>query len=402
LQATFLAAEDHTAEALWDINRANDWNDFRAATEKFLAPQENIVFADTGGTIGFIAPARIPIRRDGNGWLPMPGWTGAFDWTGFIPFAELPQATNPGSGHFVSANNKIVPDSYPHFLTRDWDLPNRAERIEQLLAAATPQSPTASAAIQADTLSFAARRLVPLMTRIVPDDNTSREAVERLQAWDFRMDAAKVEPLLFTAWLRTFAHDLFFRQLGDAAEAYWDLRPRVIEAVLSSHPEWCGDPQAKQPAAAADCDALLASTLDAALASLRRAYGPEMAQWQWGREHIAEFVHPVFSRIAPLRAVLPGWAQLTIPTDGGFDTVNRGATTIRDEAHPFAQRFGAGLRMITDLAAPADSRMIAVPGQSGNPLSPHFGDMVQPWRDFRYLVPGRAAAVATLTLEPAR
>ena len=123
-----------------------------------------------------------------------------------------------------------------------------------------------------------------------------------------------------------------------------------------------------------------------------------MTQWLWGRAHVAEFAHPVFSRIAVLRDLV----RLAIPTDGGFDTVNRGATTIRDDASPYAQRFGAGLRIVTDLAAPAESRMIAVPGQSGNPLSPHFSDLMQRWRDFDYLVPGRAAAVATLTLEPAR
>src|SRR6266581_3651585 len=82
------------------------------------------------------APGRIPIRKQGNGWLPVPGWTGDYDWTGFIPFAELPQASDPASGQFVSANNKIVPSRYPYFLSRDWDLPNRAERIAELLAGA--------------------------------------------------------------------------------------------------------------------------------------------------------------------------------------------------------------------------------------------------------------------------
>jgi penicillin amidase len=123
-----------------------------------------------------------------------------------------------------------------------------------------------------------------------------------------------------------------------------------------------------------------------------------MAQWQWGRAHIAEFNHPVFSRIPLLR----DWLRLAIPTDGGFDTVNRGPTTIRDDASPFTQRYGAGFRIVTDMASPADSLMIATPGQSGNPFSPHFSDLMQRWREFRYLVSGRTAAVATLTLEPAK
>ena len=127
---------------------------------------ENIVYADIDGTIGFIAPGLVPIRRSGEGWLPAPGWSGGYDWIGFVPFDALPSAINPPSGHFVSANNKIVPDSYPYFLGRDWDLPNRAERIEALLAATPVQTPASSAAIQADTLSLMAQRLVPLMTSV--------------------------------------------------------------------------------------------------------------------------------------------------------------------------------------------------------------------------------------------
>jgi penicillin amidase len=398
LAAPFLGGGDRSADALWGIDRAADWNEFRTALQFFVGPQQNMVYGDSSGTVGFIAPGRIPVRKAGNAWLPVPGWTGEYDWTGFIPVAELPQATNPAAGRFVSANNKIVPDRYPYFLSRDWDLPNRAERIGELLDASPLQSSAASAAIQADTLSIAARRLVPLMTRIVPrtepGNEMAREAVERLQAWDFRMDADMVEPLLFTAWLREFAHRVFSRRLGEAAADYWDLKPQIMEAVLTTHPEWCADPNQ----APESCDELLSAALEAALAELRRAYGPEMVQWQWGRAHVARFTNPVFGRIAALR----DWVQASVPTPGGLDTVNRGPATIRDDAHPYEQRFGAGLRIITDLASPADSRMIAVPGQSGNPLSPHFSDLVQRWRQFEWLVPGRAAPISTLTLEPSR
>ncbi len=145
LAATFSMPEDRSAEAVWDINRASDWPSFRAALQKFVGPVQNIVYADVDGTIGFIAPGLVPIRGKGQGWLPAPGWTGEYDWAGFIPFAALPSAVNPPSGHFVSANNKIVPESYPYFLSRDWDLPNRAERIEALLAA-TPVQIAANAA----------------------------------------------------------------------------------------------------------------------------------------------------------------------------------------------------------------------------------------------------------------
>ncbi|HVC55616.1 MAG TPA: penicillin acylase family protein [Stellaceae bacterium] len=394
LSAPFLTPGDSTAQALWGIDRAADWGEFRAALQSWGAPQQNIVYGDIGGTIGFIAPGRVPIRKSGDAWLPVPGWTGQYDWTGYIPFADLPQASDPAAGHFVSANNKIVPDRYPYFLSHDWDLPNRAQRITDLLAATPRQTPAASAAIEADTLSLAAGRLVPLMTRITPANAAARQAIARLRGWDLRMDASEVAPLLFTAWLREFAHGVLFGHLGKAAAGYWGLKPQVMEAVLTAHPEWCGAPQQR----ATSCNALLATTLDAALARLRAADGADMGDWQWRRAHIARFANPVFGRIPVLR----DWVDIAVPTSGGFDTVNRGLTTIRDAAHPYVQRFGAGLRIITDLASPRESRMIAVPGQSGNPLSTHFADLVQRWRQFGWLVPGRAAAVATLTLEPLR
>ena len=394
LQASFLDNDDTSAEALWDIDRATDWTSFRDGLKKLVGPPQNVVYADSGGTTGFIAAGHIPIRKNGDGWLPVPGWSTDYDWQGFIPFDELPQATNPASGHFISANNKIVPDSYPYFISRDWDLPDRAERIEELLKRAPRQSPDTSAAIQADTLSLEARRLVPLMTKIVPSSDMAREAVARLQSWDFHMDADKVEPLLFTAWLRAFARSVFFARLGEAAADYWDLKPQIMAAVLTQRPDWCGDP--KQPGRET-CETRLAEALDAALDELRRSYGNEMAQWQWGRAHVATFPNAVYERVPLLR----DWLRVAIPTPGGYDTLNRGPSTIRDDEHPYEQRFGAGLRIITDMAAPEQSRMMIAPGQSGNPLSAHYADLLPRWRAFDWLVPAHAAAVDTVTLTPA-
>jgi penicillin amidase len=395
LSATFTAPDDRSAEAVWEINRAADWPSFRAALRHFVGPIQNIVYADVDGTIGFIAPGLVPIRRGGQGWLPAPGWTGASDWTGFVPFNELPSGVNPPSGHFATANNKIVPDSYPYFLSRDWDLPNRAERIEALLAATPVQTAASSAAMQADTVSLMARRLVPLMTAGVARNDATAEAVERLRRWDFRMDMDKVEPLLFTAWLREFSRSLLFGRFGDAISDYWDLRPRVMEAVLTERPDWCDD--AKRPGEES-CGSRLAEALEAALARLRRDYGPDMAQWKWGRAHVAVFANPVFSRIPVLR----DWLEIAIPSRGAYDTLNRGPSAIRDEARPFEHRYGAGLRMITDLASPEDARMIVTPGQSGDALSAHYSDLTQRWRDFGWLVPGRSSAVSTLVLVPER
>jgi penicillin G amidase len=395
LAASFLQRRDLSAEALWHLDRAHDWLGFKAALADFVAPPQNIVYADTGGTIGFIAAGLVPIRKAGEGWMPAPGWTGDFDWTGFIPFAALPSATSPPSGHFISANNKIVPDGYRYFLSRDWDLPNRAERIATLLAKTPEQTPAASAAIEADTFSLMAKQLVPLMTRISPAGAMAGEALDRLRHWDFRMDRGAVAPLLFIAWLREFSRQVLFGRFGDAVTDYWDLKPLVMLRVLTERPDWCAD--SKHPGRET-CATRLAASLAAALAGLRRGYGEDMAQWRWGRAHVAEFANPVLGRIPLLR----DWVDLTIPTAGGYDTLDRGPSTIRNEQTPFAQRFGAGLRIITDLADPRGSRMIVAPGQSGNPLSYRFADLLRRWRDFGWLVPDRSRPVSTLVLVPAR
>ena len=121
-----------------------------------------------------------------------------------------------------------------------------------------------------------------------------------------------------------------------------------------------------------------------------------MTQWQWGRAHAAKFANPVFSRIPMLR----DWLGVSIPSSGGYDTLNRGPSTIRDDAQPFAQRFGAGLRIITDLAAPNEAKMMIAPGQSGNAFSVHFADLLQRWRDFAWLVPHQSTVTTTVAVVP--
>jgi penicillin amidase len=404
LAATFLAKEDKSAEALWGIDRARNWAEFRAALEDFVGPPQNMVYADSAGTIGFIAPGLIPIRRSGAASaLPVPGWTGAWDWTGFIPFAQLPSEENPPSGRFIAANNRIVPKSYPYFIGHGWDLPNRAERIEALLDKTPVQSPQSSAAMEADTYSLMAARLVPLMTRIAPQNAEAREALLRLERWHFHMDRQKVAPLIFTAWLREFSRAVLFGRFGDAVRGYWGLRPQVMEAVLTTHRDWCSPlpslPRLRGRVRVGEkdgCSKMLAAALDKAIAELRRRFGPDMAQWRWGRAHIAIFDNPLYRRIPLLRRYLTP----RIATSGGYDTLDRGPSTVQDDRAPFGQRFGAGLRIITDLAAPREARMMIVPGQSGNPLSRHFADLLRRWRDFAWLLPGEAPPVASLDLLP--
>jgi len=393
LQATYFMDGDRTPQAFWEIDRAIDWQSFQRALAKFDAPEQNTVYADVDGHIGFAAPARVPIRGKGEGWLPSPGWTGEYDWTGFIPFDQLPMTLDPASNAIVTANNKIVPDSYPYFLGRDWEIPFRAERIAALLGRG-PQSLDASSAIQRDRYSTMASRLLPLMLDAPVSTPDARVAIERLRGWNMEMDRDKVEPLIFTAWLRELNRSLLAEKLGPTFEDYWGLHPDVIESILTAHQDWCNTSPTDDVVVV--CSEQLANSLERALEQLRKAYGDNMDEWRWGRAHPAEFRNRVLAQVPLLGQA----ANLSIPADGGADTINRGDFNIRNSAAPYEDVHGPGLRMVVDMADPANARFMVVPGQSGNPLSPNYGDLMQPWRDGYMIVPEQQPAVSTETLAP--
>jgi penicillin amidase len=393
LRATWLDPDDRTPDAAWALDHAKNWREFREGLKNFAAPQQNMVYADVDGNIGFIAPARVPIRGKGDGWLPAPGWSGDYDWTGYIPFDSLPQALNPPNGRFVSANNKIVPDTYPYFLSRDWDLPNRAARINTLLDATPTQSPDATAAIQADILSPMAKDLLPLLLETAPASGRGATALDRLKAWDGRMARDEAAPLLFATWLRELNRVLLAKKLGDAFDDYWGLRPNVVRLILTKHPEWCEQSAEAPPS----CAEALARSLEMALDDLTRRYGAEMKDWRWSRAHEAAFTNELLSRVPVLRGIF----ATRIAADGGDDTLNRAATFTRDENEPFADVHGPTLRMIVDLSDIAATRFMIAPGQSGNPLSPHYADLMGRWREVGYLTLDGGAEGGTLELTPA-
>jgi penicillin G amidase len=387
LDATWLGDDDRTPEAIWRLGRAANWGEFVAALKDWVAPQQNILYADSAGHIGFFAPARVPIRAKGDGWLPAPGWSGDYDWTGYIPFGDLPSAFDPPSQRLVTANNRIVPKNYGYFLSRDWDLPNRAERIAALLDRDPMQSPETAAAIQGDTVSLMAHELLPLMLLTVPSDPRARAAMDRLLAWDGSMDRDKPEPLIFSAWLRELNRALFADKLGPYFADYWSLRPEAVRAVLTSHPDWCG---------AGGCGSALSQSLDRALDDLSSRYGSDPGVWRWGKAHYAAFEHPLWSKLPQLR----DWLTPVIAADGGIDTVNAGAFFVGDDDAPFADRHGPVMRMIVDMAEPDAARFMVVPGQSGNPLSRHWDDLLSSWRDLDYVRFGGDTSGGTLVLTP--
>jgi penicillin amidase len=373
-----LTGNDRTAQALYRMNHARDADSFVAALRDFHAPHENIVFAHVDGTIGFYAPARVPVRKAGIGLRPVPGWSGAYDWTGLIPFAELPHVVDPPSGRVVTANHQVVGDDYPYLLTARWPEPYRARRIHELLDRDPAHSPDAAAAIQRDTVSLLARDLLPLLLAAPAASEAAASARRMLARWDGRMARDRPEPLVFSAWLSELNRALYADELGPLFEDVFAMRPRFVEAVLSRLPRWCDDVATAEPEG---CDEVVSGALARALSGLAERFGEDMESWRWGAVHSAHFPHPVLDRVPGLRSL----ASLRIASDGDDATVNRGTFRIADRERPFAHIHGPGLRAVYDLAGLDRSLFMIAPGQSGNPLSARYRDLLAPWRDGEYV-----------------
>ena len=387
LQTSFLIDDDRSTEAQWRVGLARGWPSWVEALRLFTAPMQNMVYADHDGNIGFFAPGQIPIRKKGDGTLPVPGWTGEYDWNGWVPFEELPQTFNPPAGHIATANNKIVPDSYPYLLTYDWNTPYRVERIEAGLAETPRQSIDSAAAIQADVVSLTAKHLLPLMLASDPADPRAKTAMELLSHWDAKMLADRPEPLIFMAWLKALNKHLYQPALGDLFERYWGTTPIATEGVLTSHQHWCGE---------GGCPAALQASLKDALDELTALYGTDMNDWRWGTAHPALFAHPIFHRLPILRQLF----DRQMPADGSVDTVNAGTFLFANPDGPFTDIHGPTLRAIYDLNDLDKSVFLTALGQSAHVLSPHYADLLPRWRAFDWLRLPHDAQGETLNLVP--
>ncbi len=379
LSSVGLRPDDTTPLALLRLNQARSWPDFRAALAHFHAPQQNISYADIEGNIGFMAPGRVPVRRDGNGSMPVPGWSGSHDWTGFIPVDELPQAFNPTSGRLVNTNHDITPPGYRWYLTRDWYPAYRAERVLEHLASLQPRTPETAAALQNDALSRAATSLLPLLLQhIRPSGERSGRALDVLRSWNGNMNRSGNAPLIFVAWLLEINRGLYADELGEYFEFYHGLRPNVVERMITQRTVWCDDTGTE---VSETCIDTVTSALERALDDLEERFGSDMEDWRWGEAHPALFRHPLFGRIPILRH----FSDIRIESDGGNFTVNRAASQFSGGKDHFANTHGPGYRAIYDLGNLEDSLFAVATGSSGNPLSSRYDNTTRKWRDGDYL-----------------
>ena len=404
---TALAEDDATVRAGLALNRAGNWTEFLEALRDFQAPQQNMVYADVDGNIGFIAPGRVPVRSAANdlrGLAPAPGWDARYDWTGFIPFDALPRSYRPADGMIVTANQRIVADDYPHFISAEWTLPLRHDRIRFLLTRKDRHDAASFAAVQADTHSAAVEELLPVLRAAKPGSDLARAAHALLAQWGGDMRADAPEPLIATAWIDRLRRLVFEDEVGAALFPQFDrqrVRLRALAHALTrpEHASWCdvvGTP------AVETCAELVDRALEASVQDLAGRFGADPSAWRWGDAHQAVSEHRPFSKVAPLARFF----EIRVPSAGDTQTVNVGRNNPWNAADPYTNRWAASLRAIYDLSDPDASRFMHSTGQSGHVLSPHYRDMAQGWARVEYvpmITDPKAierAAYATLRIEP--
>jgi penicillin amidase len=368
-----LEPTDVTPQVAFRIARAQDWDGFVAALEDFTLPQQNIHYADVAGRIGFYAPGAVPIRRQGDGLQPAPGWDGSHDWVGRIPFEALPHALAPVDGRLLNANNRIVPADYPYLITNDWQAPYRARRIDEVLGDA-PLDLAGNRALQQDIVSVQAGDMLPLMLEQLRRAHPLPPLAAELAAWDRVAEVDARAPLVFHAWYRTLAARLYGDELGPLFGDYVGPRVAFMRRALTgtARRDWCDDERTAD--VTETCAAAVAAAWEDGVADLTALFGPDPDGWSWGAAHRLVFSHPLFGRVP----VLDRLTEVGFAAGGDDTTVDVGHVAYGGD-EPYRAVYGPTFRLLADLSDPEKSRFVTSFGQSGHPLSRHYRDMTRLW-----------------------
>jgi penicillin G amidase len=381
---------DGTHDPFFEVDSAQNWEQFRRAFSAFDAPGQNVVFADVDGNIGYQATGKIPIRASGDGSLPENGSDNAHEWTAYIPFDKLPSVYNPPSGIIATANGRITPDGYPYSISTGWEAPWRTARIYRVLESGKKFSAADMLALQMDIYSdadrFFAERFVYSVDHAQKPSPRAQQAVEILRGWDGRMTADSAAPTIAYRSRVELARLLLEPKLGAAPAD-----PKQVDATLSwkSYSWGMGSvwlenvvhhqPQRWLPATYSSYDDLLAAAVEAAV------NGPDasqdLASWKWGAFRPVEVQHPVLGRVP----VLQRWTGPGVqPQSGSGYTVKA-----------VSRSHGPSERLTVDLSDLDQTTLNLVTGEAGNFLSPYYMDQWKAWYEgYTFKLPYSEKAVA--------
>lgn len=371
LRWTALDTQANEFVAFYKLNRARDWDEFRAALREYRGPVQNFVYADTRGHIGYYGAGMIPARKGGDGSVPSDGSTDAGDWYGYVLFEELPHVFDPPSGLIVTANSRVTGRSYRHHLTHQWASPYRTRRIYDLLKDKTKLTAEDFRAVQGDTYSIGghtfARESARLGRAAAPLPNADEErqfraALALLEGWDGRVNADSRAAPLAAEMRAAFRRRVLVAALGEerARQYDWPNDDTWIDRFVTENPrEWL-------PKEFKDYGEFIRACAADARAALARRLGADEQQWTWGRYAQGRFNHPLAS--VPLIGQPFQIAPVPLNGSGGIigPTVNVGA--------------GVSMRLIADTSDWDKTQQGIALGVSGDPSSPHWSDQLADWR----------------------
>ncbi len=379
LQWTALKERSTLMRSVDMIDRAQNWDELRAALRFWDVPSQNFVYADVDGNIGYQMPGNVPIRAKGDGSLPVPGWSGEYEWNGYIPFDELPSVFNPKTHVIATANNAVVPLTYQYHLSSDWAAPYRAQRIMDLLRAKDKLSVNDFKEIQGDVYSIPLAQVQKYILTINPEGFLQQRAMQHVRSWDGRLTVDTVGGTIVEVTYQKMFSNLFANKMSKemfAAYQAQDNTARLAVLALLQQPdsEWWDISSTPNKETRDD---ILKVSYDQATDWLGSQFGDAPEEWRWGRLHTATFAHPLGS-VQPLDRLFNAGP---IAAPGGVFTVF--ATSFKSTA-PYAVSSVSSMRQILDLANWDNAVTVHMTGQSGQPLSRHYADMVTMWRDVQY------------------
>jgi penicillin amidase len=381
---TVVAEPGEHAQSILLLNSAGNWEEFREALRQWPAPAQNFVYADVEGNIGYQMAGLVPLRAKGQGLVPSPGWTGEYEWKGFVPFDELPSVLNPPTHYVATANNKIVDDDYAYFLGAEYLDGYRIQRIVELLEAREKHSLEDFRSIQGDIYSIPGRELAQHLLGLQPADQDARRALNFLRVWDYQLSPDSVAATIVEAFFLQMLRNTVAIKLGPLTDYFVgkEVHPAVPDSFyLHRSASWLLGLMREAPVdwfAGRSWPEVMEQSLVEAVAGLRRQLGEDMSRWTWGRVHYAPFEH-VLGRV---RALQPLFNRGPVPVGGDMNTVAQASYV---GSRPFVvHSYTASYRQIIDLSDLNRSVAILPGGQSGHPASRHYSDMIDAWRRVEY------------------
>ncbi len=359
-------AEPGTAGYLGSLamDSVANWEQFLEAVKRWKIPPENILYGDREGNIGWLAAGLVPQRRGWNGLLPVPGESGNFEWDHFLPTEELPQEYNPQRGFIATANHKILPENYRYEVGFDWSAPYRFQRIDQELAGGGPFTLEDFKKLQHDETSLPGGVWQQvLLANATPANRDAQLAREEILKWDRVLGRSSAGGAVYSLFHRHLRYLFVSEVVPEAARPVLETRldHRVLVERFNALP-------------AARRNDLLERALAYAWQSASAQMGEDPSRWGWGRLHFALFRHPLANSAARAAAFNLG----PVPRGGDAFTVNATGGSGLQQTH------GASYRQILDFADWDRSVFTSTPGQSGQPGSPHYGNLLELWQQYEY------------------